>query len=926
MATNIQRMIKKLLSLLEYDTPRFRLLHNPENSFFRIASGQAFAALIIAPLYVYIMYRTNAPDIYIWNGIIYAITFPFISLLFFYIKSIRYWLMYAFILEFFVLTFVAYMHLRNSGFQQDELIFYFLFYLMASIAIQRLYPAILFQLGVILALLADNQKIEESVNSPFLIVGVFLVVGISICTVVYLRRQLLFSIKDYISYLKSIVNNPGTGYVLLKQSNLTIYDSNDEVLKVFSVDQEELPRLFNSFFNEEDHKILSDLKRGHKFKKQVSLSKKNSRNYTEIRITTVMIKNNPYLLASITNVTDEVLKREELQLKEKRYRNLYFRNKAGVFTLNSRTQVIEANDSFFKMFENSLKKGDRLFTDDMYTDWSFIMDSLKSSEKAQSYQTQYQLRSGVKKTFVFSWYIDPQTTYIEGSVIDLTSIEKANRALKDSEEKYRLIYEESNDAILLLDGDRIVDANKRTEEMFGLSRRDLLTKNLLDLSFDQDVKLEKKYQQQKSRLSTARSIRFNWLFDGVDGVVESEVSLVEVMIGNKLFYQSVIHDTTEQNKLAKEQLRAELAEETNVKLAAEIEERIKAETKLQEQFLRTRAIFESSSNTLLITSKTDGDITFFNSHSHNYFQKRFGLIIEKERSFFSYLDDIVSVRRIRMLRMVYASVRKGASRQYEVRLRRDGVDFWLELFINPIFDTEGECVEISMVAHDITEKKRSSIGIEESLKEKDVLLKEIHHRVKNNLQVISSILNLQSSFVSDENTLGILQESRNRIRSMAIIHENLYRTEDFSSIKFDNYLRNLTANLIASYSVGRTIQFNSELQEVDLVLDQAIPCGLLTNELITNALKYAWEEEDGNSQITMRLEQEGEIVKLTIADNGVGLPNEFEKMQSDTLGLQLVSTLADQLDAELKVNRSKGTEFQLTFENVKYVNIHPGTE
>jgi PAS domain S-box-containing protein len=553
------------------------------------------------------------------------------------------------------------------------------------------------------------------------------------------------------------------------------------------------------------------------------------------------------------------------------------------------------------------------------------MDSLRSTEKAQSYQTQYILDSGSQKTFVFSWYIDQQTGYIEGSVIDLTSIEKANQALKESEEKYRLIYEESNDAILLLDGDRIVDANKQTEEMFGFNRAELLNKNLLDLSSGSGVHLQKKYQKEKGRLSLSRSIRFNWLFDGMDGGIESEVSLVEVMIGNRLFYQCVIHDTTEQNKLAKEQLRAELAEETNVKLAAEIDERIKAETKLQEQFLRTRAIFESSSNTLLITSKTDGDITFFNSHCHNYFQKTFGLLVVKDRNFFDYLEGIVSNRRRRMLGIIFASVRKGASRQYEVRLTRDGIDFWLELFINPIFDTEGDVVEVSMVAHDITEKKLSSIGIEESLKEKDVLLKEIHHRVKNNLQVISSILNLQSSFVSDENTLGILQESRNRIRSMAIIHENLYRTEDFSSIKFDNYLRNLTANLIASYSVNRKIQLDTDLEDVNLVLDQAIPCGLLTNELITNALKYAWKGEDEEARIRIQLEQKNDTITLTIADNGVGLPNEFEKMQSDTLGLQLVSTLAEQLDAELKVDTTQGTEFQLTFENVKRITVHPGT-
>ncbi|GAB5417153.1 MAG: hypothetical protein Crog4KO_20190 [Crocinitomicaceae bacterium] len=920
-------MIRKLLTLLDHESPQIRLFHNPENSFQRIATGQAFAALIVAPLFAYIMYRSGAPEIYLYNGIIYALSYPIICLVFYYVKTLRPMLVFAFHGLFMALTFFAYLDLRASGFQQIDLVFYFLFYVIASVSIQRLYPAVLYQLGVILAFLADTKLLEQSTNSPVLVLGVFLIVGLSVTTSVYLRRQLVFSMKEYISYLKRIVNNPGTGYVLLKQSNLAIRDSNKEVLQVLNIEKHELSDVFSSFFTESERKTIVDLKPGHKFKKQISLSRYNARNYAEIRITTTVVKNDTFLLASITNTTDEVLKREELQLKEKRYRNLYFRNKAGVFTLNSRTQVIEANEAFFKMFENSLSKGDRLFRDESHADWAFIMDSLKSTEKAQSYQTQYLLNSGNQKTFVFSWYIDQQTGYIEGSVIDLTSIEKANQALKESEEKYRLIYEESNDAILLLDADRIVDANKRTEELFGLNRKQLLRKNLFELSFDPDVNREKKYQNEKSRLSSVRSIRFNWLFDGAENVIESEVSLVEVMIGNKLFYQCVIHDTTEQNKLAKEQLRAELAEETNVKLAAEIEERIKAEVKLQEQFLRTRAIFESSSNTLLITSKPNGDITFFNSHSHNYFQSTFGLLVVKDENFFDYLEGIVSVRRRRMLGIVFASVRKGSSRQYEVRLTRDGIDFWLELFINPIFDTEGDVVEISMVAHDITEKKRSSIGIEESLKEKEVLLKEIHHRVKNNLQVISSILNLQSSFVSDENTLGILQESRNRIRSMAIIHENLYRTEDFSSIRFDDYLRNLTANLIASYSVNRKIELDTELEDVNLVLDQAIPCGLLTNELITNALKYAWVGKNGSeARIKLRLEQNNNLIKLSIADNGVGLPEEFEKMQSDTLGLQLVTTLAEQLDAQLTVNRAQGTEFQLSFENIKSAPIHPGTK
>lgn len=916
-------MISRIRDFFQNESPNFRLFYDHENDFFRIATGQFFAALIVSPLYAYIMYRSDAPSVYIYNGIIYSLSWPILTAVFYFVKSLRSWLMYAFIFEFFVLTLLAFSQLLNVSFDQREFIFFFSFYIICSISIQRLYPAIVYQLSVLGLLLANHELIEQGKMEPFLIVGLFFIVGLTMTTVVYLRRQLLYSIQNYISYLRRIMNNPDSGYLLFRAERKVIVDSNDEVARIFNIEPEQLSSTFFGFFTDSEYQELLHLKQGHSFKKQLSIPRFQSRIYIEIKVATIQVESDKLFLATIGNITDEVLKREELQLKEKRYRNLYFRNRAGVFTLNNQTQIIEGNDAFFKMFENSLEKGDLLFEPGDYTDWQLILEGLRSSKKTQSYQTQYTLKSGSRKTFVFSWYIDEQTGYIEGSVIDLTTIEKATQALKESEEKYRSIYEESNDAIVLLDGDRIVDANKKTEELFGLSNGELLTRNLFDLSFDSDVNLEKKYHREKARLASSRSIRFNWLFDGAENVTEAEVSLIEVMIGNKMFYQCVIHDVTEQNKLAKEQLRAELAEETNVKLAAEIQERIKAETKLQEQFLRTRAIFESSSNTLLLTARPDGTITFFNSHCHNYFQSTFGLVLEKDKNFFDYLEPIVSTRRKRMLRRVFSKISKGASRQYEVRLRGQKKTFWLELFVNPIFNTEGEVGEVSMVAHDISEKKISSIEIEESLKEKEVLLKEIHHRVKNNLQVISSILNLQSSFVTDENTLGILQESRNRIRSMAIIHENLYRTEDFSSIKFDNYLKNLTANLIASYSVNRRIELDTNLEEVDLVLDQAIPCGLLTNELITNSLKYAWGEDERQGVIFIRLSQKDTTITLEIGDDGKGLPDEFEKMQSDTLGLQLVSTLAEQLDATLEVNSEKGTHYTVTFENVKVQDIHP---
>lgn len=897
----------------------FRPYYDHENNFLRIVRIHLIGAFIIAPIYTYAMYRADAPEIYFQVGLLYTLIFPLYLIISWLIPYLREKLVYLVILHLFISTFLVYGSLKELDYSVVSIFYFFSIYAITSIIIQRLYPAILYHTFVIILLLNNHEAIDESDISPFIVVGLFLVVGIVSSLVIYSRKNLISNIEDYSEYLKTIMNNPGSGYILMDVNKTPrILDYNNEAIRVLNLNEDKINEgLFKNFKTDELDKIR-DLKIGNRYIKNINFYKYNSHYYIELKIVVLPLRNNFFWLVNISDVTQEVLKREELELKETKYRNLYFRNKAGVFTLDQKTKIIDGNESFFKMLDGTLEKGDRLFGLKMQIDRDLILQSLQSSEKVNNYQTQYSLSTGVKKTFIFSWYIDEQTGYIEGSVIDLTSKEKASQALKQSEQKYRLIYEESNDAILLLDGDHLIDVNRKAEELFGFTRKQLLEKELFDLSLDMSLSHEKKYRSEKNKLLKSRNIRFNWLFAGADYTIDAEVSLIEVMIENKLYYQCVIHDQTEQNKLAKEKLRAEVAEGMNVKLEGEIKERIKAETKLQEEFLRTRAIFESSSNTLLLTLLLDGKISSYNSHCENYFKIAFNKEIKKDKLFIEYFNELLSPSRIRLFRILICQVKKGGSIQYEVKMNWKKIDFWMEIFLNPIFDTEGNVVELSLVAHDISEKKKTSIAVESSLKEKEVLLKEIHHRVKNNLQVISSILNLQSSFVTDENTLGILQESRSRIRSMAIIHENLYRTEDFSSIKFASYIENLTQNLIASYSFNREVKLELNMMEIDLVLDQAIPCGLLINELITNSLKYAWKEGE-NGVININLKEENRIVELEISDNGIGLPTEFESMKSDTLGLQLVITLAEQLDAELKVDVREGTKYLIKFDNIKSI-------
>lgn len=247
------------------------------------------------------------------------------------------------------------------------------------------------------------------------------------------------------------------------------------------------------------------------------------------------------------------------------------------------------------------------------------------------------------------------------------------------------------------------------------------------------------------------------------------------------------------------------------------------------------------------------------------------------------------------------------------RINKNGNRIIREVFLNPIFDENNQVVLVSGIAHDITDKQIAEENLKNSLKEKEILLKEVHHRVKNNLQVISSILNLQSSYVDDQNTLVILRESQDRIKTMSIIHESLYQANDFSEINFSQYIVSLSKNLVHSYGIlDENIETTYQIDDVSLSLDLSIPCGLIINELVSNALKYAFKgREKGKLNISLLLKDGFVVIK--VADDGVGIPKNFNIKETNTLGLQLVTTLVEQIDGELKLENKKGTTFTITF-------------
>lgn len=252
--------------------------------------------------------------------------------------------------------------------------------------------------------------------------------------------------------------------------------------------------------------------------------------------------------------------------------------------------------------------------------------------------------------------------------------------------------------------------------------------------------------------------------------------------------------------------------------------------------------------------------------------------------------------------------------QGEAKIRaRDGTSvpvlYSLSVVTNPIGEAQG----LVCVAQDISDRKKAEQELRASLAEKDVLLREIHHRVKNNLQVISSLLHLQSRKVDDATAQQLFTDSQSRIRSMALIHEQLYQSEDLAQLNVKGYLQQLTDHLFRTYNMrGASVTLAIEADDAALSMDQAIPCGLIVNELVSNALEHAFPGDRGG-RVRVALTRSDGRARLVVEDDGVGAPRPAAIETSKTLGLKLVRGLVQQLGGDLTVASPAGLRFIITF-------------
>jgi PAS domain S-box-containing protein len=247
---------------------------------------------------------------------------------------------------------------------------------------------------------------------------------------------------------------------------------------------------------------------------------------------------------------------------------------------------------------------------------------------------------------------------------------------------------------------------------------------------------------------------------------------------------------------------------------------------------------------------------------------------------------------------------------------------------NHLFKIKGKTVALA-ISRDITERKKAEKQLKQSLKEKEILVREIHHRVKNNLMVISSLLNLQSAYIKDKESYNIFKESQSRAQSMALIHERLYRSDDLKEINFGEYIETLSTELYRTYiTTPDRVNLNMNVEDAKIDINTAVPLGLIVNELVSNCMKHAFpaiesqkpakgafssQANEMKGEISISFKKIDDKFILDVKDNGIGFPDELDFKNTDSLGLQLVNSLVEQIDGEIDLNVNNGTEFKITF-------------
>ena len=457
-----------------------------------------------------------------------------------------------------------------------------------------------------------------------------------------------------------------------------------------------------------------------------------------------------------------------------------------------------------------------------------------------------------------------------------------------SEHNLNELIENSLQGIVIIQDFRIVYANPAFARITGYSIDDLLSfspRKVLELAHPDDrEKLLGNFRKRIAGLNVSPHYQFKGLSR------QGKTKILE-LYSNKIDYngkpaiQGIILDITEQ-------------------VAAQ--EIINQRTKLIETILNNIPMG------IIVNDIETGDSTLMNKEFREIFGWREGKPLNAKNFFNKIFTD--------------PELRKNLSSKIKADLKEKKPEnmFWDSIEINsrngekkylsikniPLYDQK----LMILTVQDISERIKTETELQNSLREKEILLREIHHRVKNNMQTITSLLDLQAESISDPKSKKALKSSQSRIRSMALIHERLYKSEHLARIKAREYIKGLIEYLEGTYQTSDTnIEIKTNVENLFLNLDTAIPCGLIINELVSNCMKYAFTENFSGRVLVKLCKLGDENILLQVKDNGTGIPENINPLNSPSLGLQLVSLLTKQINGQLKIETMKGTNISISF-------------
>lgn len=604
-------------------------------------------------------------------------------------------------------------------------------------------------------------------------------------------------------------------------------------------------------------------------------------------------------IVSVKNALSLMNNNLRLHESEDKYRTIVETSMEGILILDDNFHFVYVNPAFCAMIGvscvNLIGKDFRPFLAEESRE--LVIENYKKRQRKDTVLPRYEFYivrpDGEKRcieiisTVIHDAKGKPQTVAI---LLDITERIKAKEALVVSEERYEHLVESANEVILVAQDSIIVFVNRRFVNFTGYTKEEACGTNIMQLIHPEDRAFVVNSHLQRLKGKDVESL-YSFRAVTKNGDIRwAEINAVMIEWEGRPATLNFITDITEKKLAEIELLNTNRHLQEIINFLPDPTFAIDMEGKL--------IIWNHAMELLSAMKSADvigqGDylyaIPFYNTRRPVLIDIILHPEIENE------LPQYISVKREGDILSAEVSIQHNNSPEEY---------YWASA--SPLYNFSGEMIGAIETVKSIKDLKHLELELKESLKEKDILLKEVHHRVKNNMQIISSILNLQGKYITDLNDYNLFVDCKSRIQSMALVHEHLYRSDNLARIVFPDYIKTLIHSLIGTYGVdsGR-ITITDKIEMIDLSIDVCIPCALLINEIVSNSLKHAFPDNiKGNINIEFSDTNRGMYI-LVIRDNGVGFTEEINPALQKTLGLQLVQALCSQLNATIEKSADNG--------------------